>query len=388
MSWTHEEIHEANPKQPGQRQSRLERMIDLGQAHMATICETAEELESRPSNCVAAFFQLPYPVCIEPGWYAAAASRPGVIVDLRFGICRVGLTPKGGLGLARDQAAIDHWPAVTQVIALIPLWGRRALYHEKYVYHATSGRGGNPIIVPQGQYWHDTGPAPLGQYEIHLATSLLPEIRAALRSFLPAYSVVALREAPIPGTLFSYFTMLAPGHLVFVADSVSAADGLLKHATEKLPEVRKRTEVQAALKTRYRNFTRFETQLFALERLRCRGEPALALISTLSLIEWLLNSYLRAKDGAAARNLATAIRSVSLLSEDEKSIIDRARLVRNELVHGQPPDRHSLTSAGSGDGVELGGSAVAISTEEVRQLMEIAFRAFRSVNQSGLVRLY
>lgn len=386
MNWSPDDILDSNAAQPNQSRSRLERVVALGQANLEILSEVADELEARPTNHVAGFFQLPYPVRIEAGWHRVKTAEQGLYAELKCEPCRISITGAESFELVRASASgHQKSPSVTQVVALIPVWGRRALYHDKYLNHVAEGRRGNPIIIPQGQSWVQNRPMFLDGYEQGLGTRIIREIMAAMRDFLPAYSVLAVQEAPVPSLLYSYFAMTAPGRLIFAGNNVSVIEPLLQsrswHASDAPVGA---AALTSAMKTRYRDLGQFEAQLFALERLRSQGELALALVGTLSLLEWLLTTFIIRHGGKKPKNLADAIKHpfVTFFSTEELEMLYRVRHIRNQAVHEKLPARESLVSAGNLYGRELTGMSAAISPDEVRVLMQIVFEAFRAVNRA------
>jgi hypothetical protein len=169
---------------------------------------------------------------------------------------------------------------------------------------------------------------------------------------------------------------------MFDGDSVSVVSGLLERLVGVPPlETIEQGRLLSAMQTRYREFGPFEAQLFALERLRADGEVALALIGTLSLLEWVLNSFI-GNGGGKERNLASSIRDerITFFSDPQKDLIDTARRARNAAVHGEPPSRNSLVAGGSAAGREVEGLSTKISSLEVRQIIELVFMAYRETN--------
>jgi len=387
MKWTADDVLEANPPQPDQSRSKLQRIMSLAQANLDLIAEVADEIERRPMNHVAALFQLPYAVRIAPGWHRVPSATAGVHIELKCEVCRVAISLADEFLLVRESDdGAQAGPLVTQCVALFPIWGNRARFHDKYLTHVDIGRGDNPIIIPQRDSWVDNRPLTLRDYGHNLAGSLLKRVIPILRCFLPAYSIVSLSEAPVPQRVYAYMAMTAPGHIVFAGETISIVRALLESLADK-PTVAtvESDQLAAAMRTRYREFGQFETQLFALERLRLRGETALASIATLSLLEWLLNTFVRAK-GGRERNLASVLHDplVTFFGVEEKAFIDEVRQKRNRVVHGAPPQRQSLTIGGMQAGRELDGMASAIPTEDVRRVIKLVFQGFRAVNLSGV----
>jgi hypothetical protein len=305
MAWSPADILESNPAESGQLKSPLNQLLDVAGANLVILSDVANELERRQAHVIG-LFQLPYHIHVEPSWHRVLTLEDGLYAECKFIPCLVETDNFRTFRLF--PSAIDKGTAiaqVTQVMAAIPVWGRRALFHERYMHHAARG-GSDTVIVPQRDSWVDNRPLFFGDYETNFASRVIREFVAALRNFLPAYSIKALRHAPIPPLLYSYHAMLAPGRVVYAGQNVSVLGALM--ASQK--ELDASTPISAAdlssaMQTRYRSFSNFELQLFALERLRRDGEVSLALIGGPSLLEWLLNLYLLGQGGKKQRTYST-----------------------------------------------------------------------------------
>jgi hypothetical protein len=387
MEWSAEDIADLNPAQPGQIKSKLERYLSTAQINLSLSAKAASEIELREQDYVAAFFQLPFPVHVEPVWHSVATGTPGLRAELKFDLCQIRLTASNEFELLPHRDGLEgDWPLVTQVTALFQVWGIRARFHRKYLTHIESSRTHNPIIVPQVYSWIDNRPISLRDYGFNLSARLLREVVPLLRCVLPAYSICALREAPVPSRALGYHAMIAPGRLTFAGEAISTVSALLReHPTTQISKEVSATQISAAMKTQYREFGQFEAQLFALERLRAQGETALALIGSLSLLEWVLNAHFARLGKSKKLKLFDAIHhpEMDVLSDEEVELIDRARQARNRVVHETPPMRHSLTASTGTPGRELEGLSSPMPTHEVRQVIEVAFKAFREANRAS-----
>ena len=388
MDWSAEDIIDFNPAQPGQTRSKLERYLSTAQINLSLAAEAANEIGSRDRHHVAAFFQLPFPVNVEPAWHAVPTATQGLRAELKFDLCRARLSASNEFELLRYIEGTDaDWPLVTQVTALFPVWGARARFHEKYLIHIELAKPHNPVIVPQVDSWIDNRPISLRDYGFNLSGRLLREVVPLLRCVLPAYSIVALREAPVPNRALGYHAMISPGRLTFAGETISAVSALLRgQPSNQVPPLVSATQLSAAIKTQYREFGQFEAQLFALERLRAQGETALALIGSLSLLEWILNTHIGRQRQPKKLKLFDAIHHpvVNFLLKEEVELIDRARKARNRVVHETPPIRHSLTASSGTPGRELEGLSAPLPSQEVRRVIELVFKAFREVNRAAL----
>lgn len=382
MIWTGDEILESNPPGDGQSISKIERVARSAQVSFEILADVANELERREVPHVAALFQLPFAVSAGSEWHRVATGTQGVQAEIQTEVCQVEMVSLDQFRLLRGAAQIPTTPLVTQVVAVFPLWQPRAQFYGRYLTYALDLRRSDAVIVPQGSSWIDNRPISTTAFGHDIARRLLREVKPILRSFLPAYSISAIAEAPMPPRVYGYMAMTAPGRVMFAGESASVVNGLLDRLGASPPAEPVESErLSAAMRNRYRDFGAFETQLFALERLRTQGEIALALIGALSLLEWVLNRFI-GSSGGKERNLVASIRDerVTFFSEREKEFIDAGRRARNAAVHGEPPSRNSLVMGGLGAGRELNGLSAKITSADVREIIELVLRAYREVN--------
>src|ERR1051325_7898216 len=115
--WTSEDIFEANAAKPDQAKSRLEWLLDLGQADPSILADVANEIEGREVYWVAAFFQLPYSLNTEATWYRVYNQRP--FADVAFIRSHLVMTEAGKFRLSRGHSS-DAFH-VTQTVVLYPV---------------------------------------------------------------------------------------------------------------------------------------------------------------------------------------------------------------------------------------------------------------------------
>src|SRR5687768_11072640 len=102
MSWTADDIIEANPPQPGQTRSKLERLLVSAQLNLDLAADVANEIERREANHIAAFFQLPYPVHVQNGWHRVSTGTAGLAAELRVEVCRLTMSAGDEFRLVRS----------------------------------------------------------------------------------------------------------------------------------------------------------------------------------------------------------------------------------------------------------------------------------------------
>lgn len=382
MFWTADDIAEANGPQANQTRSKLDHILSLGGTNLEFLAEIANELETRPTNHVAAFFQLPYPVSVAAGWYKLSALTEGILPELRFNVCSISLSGPTKFRLDCAPQSDHEGILVTQCVALFPVWGIRSQFHDRYIEYADRTHDQNPVIVPQGPSWIGNRPIFLRDYENNFASRLIRELQPALRQFLPTYSILSMREAYLPSEIYAYSTMLAAGRIAFAGEFIPIHKPIFQSLSgSDLPIAVDQHKMIAGLAIRHRELGRFESQILALERLRSQGETALALIGALSLLEWLLDSHIQ-RQGGSAKNLYQATRhgAAGFLTVEEVAFIDKAREARNQAVHEEPPVRHSILSASKRKGQEIGGLFARIDDSEVQLLLRLVFDIYRRIN--------
>jgi hypothetical protein len=386
MAWTADEILDANPAEAGQAASKLERLAKSAQLNLDILADVADELERREVPHVAALFQLPYPVSTGDAWHRVPTGTHGVHAEVRCEVCQVEMRATDEFRLLRMRTGREGQSVpMTQGVALFPLWTPHSQFYERYLTHAYDPKASGATIVPQGPSWIDNRPITTSGFGHDIARRLLREVIPVLRCLLPAYSIASIAETPVPKRVFGYMAMTAPGLMRFAGDSVSVIGGIFDRVAAPPPAAHVDAgRMSAAMRTRYRDFGSFEAQLFALERLRSQGEVALALIGSLSLLEWLLNRFIRGLGGKKS-NLDGLIKDqrVTFLSDAEKQLLDTARDARNKSVHGEPPARGSLTTGTPAAGREIEGLSARLSAADVRQVIELVFKAYREVNLLG-----
>ena len=387
MGWTSDDILEANPAGPDHERSWVAALVATGQAHLPTLAGIADELEAREQNHAAGIFQLPYPVRFPDGFHRLdALEEQGLHADLAFTLFELGFEAANRVRLAPVSTdRRPHGPVITQVAALVPIWGQRRRFHDKYLHHVERATPGNPMIIAQRDSWHQNRPQFLGEYERLLAGSLARQILAGLRTLLPAYAISAINEAPVPEQLYSFVAMTAPGRLIRTEATRSVVEAILRQAGRELPPVQDYEVVKRAMQVRHRRFGRFEAQLFALERLCSEGESALALTGSFSLLEWAIKALLVASGGKWSGWLEIqAHPSLTFLTPQHWTIIHQIKTLRNQQVHEAPPARQSIalparTAGRQAD--EFGGDDIP---GKVRAGLTLAFEVFREANRRGI----
>jgi hypothetical protein len=377
----------------GKNAIRIRRLLSIGATWPELLEEIADLLDSKDSHPhVACFFQLPYPLHLDRDWHRVRGSRGDANLYLHFQprLAKIAIDEFARPSIkelpANDRA---DGTTVTQMIALIPLWDPRLRYYPEYLRCVSEEDLAHRIIVPKEYSWLPDGSAISSPgYEHDLVTRTLRLIDSGLRFLLPSYSVSSLVEAQLPPVLNNFFTMPAPGRVIFNRPPVPIWSTLLSELPNGPVTPVTSGKLQKALKGGLRDLGKFEHQLLAMNRLRLDGEKALALIGTLSLLEWFLNAHFpgSSKRQESVRVLISDGR-LDFLPEPHRALLNEAGLLRNRLVHGSPPDRYNLASPHDSAGREQEYQGNVISSEKVEHVIRTALEVFRLANLKRQDRL-
>jgi hypothetical protein len=368
-----------NPLQPGQRKSRLQHLIDICAFREEWAIEAVERLESLDDPHVAVFFQLPQPVFVEDVPYRMPAQRKGTDIEFRFKPFLLDATLSGTVVIQTPPA--ETRTNATQIIAYVPLWGKWAEVYERYARCFTGNGLKDEIVWNSKEYW---GGRTLRakDFEVDLSSRLIDEVVHALRRFLKSHSTIVKTLHADTDQLYGSFMMPYPGRISRFRDSRPLLTYFLNERVSAPETVIEATKIQRGIKFTYRKFSRFETQIFELNKLVRSGSYALALAGSLSLVEWVLK--LSAPKKAKRLGLAELIEYFSTSGlADDRPLLDTLRKRRNEAVHlGKHADQgkkrpHEILSIDIDD---------AINENTARQAIDLAWRVFQKANSGALKR--
>jgi len=363
---------------------RVKRLISIGAIWPELLEEIADLLESEDSESrVACFFQLPYALRLSQDWHRVRASQEDKTLYLYLQARTARLECDEFARLAVREVIEEAQPQpsnITQIICLVPLWGRRSRYYSEYLRAVSVDESGKRTVV-SGERWKDRRPVTARAYEFDLAQRLPRLISSGLRLLLPAYSICSLVEAPAPNLLSNFFVMPAPGRVIFNRPPQPVLGALLSKNTDSETVLVSSLDLGKSLKVGVRELGKFEHQLLAMNRLRLSGERALALIGTLSLLEWYLNLRFPA-DSPKQESVEAIIISgrVNFLPKECRVLLREASNIRNGLVHGAPPVRHRLTETHNAAGRERDYQGNLVPSEKVEEIIRTALEVFRLSN--------
>ena len=374
----HPDFELFNPVQPGQKKSRLQHLIDISAFREDWAMEAVERLEGLDAPHVAIFFQLPKPVFVEDVTYRMPAGREGTDIEFHFRPFLLNVTTSGNVAIQTPPA--ETRANATQTIAYVPLWGRWAEGYERYARCFTGKGLKDEIIWNNKEYW---GGRTLRakDYEIELSSRLVREVDHALRRFLKSYSTIVKTQHADTDWLYGSFMMPYPGRISQFRDSTPLLSHFLNGRASNSHDTVDAARIHRGIEFTYRKFSRFETQIFELNRLVSTGSYALALAGSLSLVEWVLK--LSAPKEAKQLKLAELTEYFSARGlADDRRFLDALRRLRNKATHlGEEADRgdmrpHEILNIDIDQ---------AINEQTARQAIDLAWRVFQKAN-SGVFR--
>jgi hypothetical protein len=348
--WTYDDIVRRNPAGKGQRASILARLLQIRAANQELLCETSDELEARTQSSVCCFAQLPFPISVEPSEYVIRGTTPSVFVHLEFRLFSLDVDSNGETQLAYvpvgKSAVRDSAHLGTQIRAFVPLWGRRQVYYTNYE-GCLGDDGLEDRIISTAAWDPDHAPAAYRgkvvtahAFESELASRVAVELRYVLRKFLVTYSVVSLDELPEVNGLHGCFLLASPGRIVYGNPPEPVLRGMLGRHSLGTPIDKAR--IDQGLQFQLREIDRYLHQLLAMQRLAKQGEPELAIVGCVTAIEWFMNSFVQRSDTfSLSMRACLKIPPFDSLSGDLRNHLRRLADVRNAIVHGEPPARHS-----------------------------------------------
>jgi hypothetical protein len=320
------------------------------------LCSVAEEQDSLPNANVACFGMLPFPLAVRTGEsFSTPAGRDGATATFHFEHFRATVDPTN---LVAYQPYIygpnSEYGVGTRVFCFITLWGRHLFYYPHYL--SCLGDNGLELRSLNKSLWGKKR-APVGydgeamsshRYEDELNRAIVLAFASSFNIFLDNYNVIALQSLSAPKTIPGVFTMLAPGRVSFRRQPVSPASLMFEQRT--LIEQVDSSALIAALKFGRRQFDRYQHQLLSMQSLARHGEPELAVIGSVTAIEWFLNTIIvpaSIPSRWVGKQHTFSIREVfeiplALKVNLSSELIARLRSAgkeRNGIVHGKPPQR-------------------------------------------------
>jgi hypothetical protein len=344
----------------------LDLILDRGDVDPDLLCRFADMADAQDRPRVGVFFRHPGLVALGDRSYRIDGPTRGVQLEVFAFTRRLEHRENGtatSVPVTPDDDLSDH-AVFTQFVVLAPIVGARDRYHERWSNSVSWNPQADGVLVPPSESYRRDGLAiTMAGYSDEIGGRLRVEVRNALPYFLSCYSLAALSALPTPTTLHSYFVVVPPGRIARGAEYHSLMGRALARPTSAALAPVDPARMEAALKLRDRKHSRFERQLFALAKVSDEGEPALALVGAMALLEWFLKS---ASVGTGDMGLAARIRAFGF-SPQVRAGLDELRDLRNQLVH------EDLSQSGATDGARFDAAAG-------RRALYVVLDAFREVN--------
>jgi hypothetical protein len=356
--WTEEEITSRNSDQP----RILNALLSSGCVTHEFLCEVAEELDGLPEPHVGCFGMLPFPLAVSSNdSFSVPTGRDGATATFRFEHFIATFDAGNRIRYETYHPTLDfeiNGSGIgTQVICHITPWGRHIRNYSHYLAcvgdHGLEGRS----LISKSLWGRKRAPTGVdghamdsSRYEDELNGAIVLAFAYALSVFLDNYNVAALYNFTCPMPIPGVFTMPAPGRVSYRNPPIPPAASMFQCWLIK--EIADASTLRAALKFGRRQFDRYQHQLLAMQSLSRDGEPELAVIGSVTAIEWFLNTlvdqnaplpkwYDRNHRPSINRCLELPLNIV--LSTELVGRLRVAADYRNKLAHGTSPSRSSVS---------------------------------------------
>ena len=265
----------------------------------------------------------------------------------------------------------------------MPLWGSRLKYYQKYVDLSERGQESSVVIPRENKpYTYSlSGAITVRMYELELSKRAIFEAAGATRRFLRDYMALSLHEVEIPERLYSPICSPREDRYFPLGDSPDLLSGMLSRFENRALRRVSLEAMERAARWPARSFSPFEGQILALKRLSDGGEPELALVGLMALVEWLLKDNLPATAHRVGKKRSGAFEVFQMaqghyrLPDTVWLTLDSARKIRNGHVHEKPTSRLQSYDPAS----------VRYSNPETAKMFDdaafAAFELFRAVNR-------
>jgi hypothetical protein len=390
--WTWEDIELMNPPTTGQSRPLLHYLLNIGAVAPDLLCEGAETLESLEYPHILTFGLLPCVLSTGDDTFSLSGWGINVpSVELRFRTVTLTMEAGGSIKQtnAKDRNSINEKNVIanaTLVLGLIALWGKRRILYDNYKTSITPS-GLQDRNIGERKPWMElpkdasTGPLSAKAFENELTIRVRKEVVYALDGFLRAYGMAQMENIYTKAYLYSYFAMTHPGRIsaggIPVPLYFSLRNFIPNYANVELDRD-KFSKCQRSSGQK----DRIVRQLLAMSRLIKEGEPELAIVGSVSSMEWFLNTKFpefihKGKNNkeykASLAQCLTKSPLNKILDEKIKNKLYKLVEIRNSIVHGEPPIRENYSSAPTLEAF-------------ARFSLELCFQVYRLINLSTPVK--
>jgi hypothetical protein len=378
---SYDQITLYNPIESGQNRSRPHHLLDILAMHDDFVSVSLDYIEESDVAMVALFFQIPYCISIDPKYIDFFSKSIGVNIRFDFTLLKIFSNVGGKLTISKSDVALAN---ATQVVAYVPLWRKWLFYYPSYQSCFGGLKMTDKIVISAETYWASGALRATG-FEFELFKRVEYEVKTALRRILKSYSTLTKNNCTTDDTLYSLFLLLNPGRLVYNSIPVPLISHFIQSRESRFPQAESTSiharKIADGISFTYRKFSRYELKVFELNKLIDNGNNSLALIGSVSLIEWLIKvispKHLKSK---SLNELSKRLIS----STDGSHVIDelhRIRQLRNSATQQREfsdfykYNLHEILDSDVNDCIDSG---------EARKSVDLAWEFFQLANRGEL----
>ena len=378
-----DELNILNSAQKGQKKSRIDHLNEIAAIPLSIVAKSVDVQERRQSPTIVAFFQIPSPIFSGPTIFSIATKTQNLVIDIQLTPIEIHIDQGGKPKIRTDENNVSFNPNATQVCAFIPFWSKRAEYYPRYESCFTTKGMTNGIVIEGHESWIDGRPLRAVDFEHNISRRLVPDLQFATRRFVNAYCTVAKEEVIFEEWLYSYFIMPFPWRLNYNTPPTPVYKRFIdSFKREKVAEFSTRN-IESGLRFSLREFSRFEKQIFSLNRMMRDGNYAITVVAGLSLIEWILKIHAVGKEKNLNLSGLIELFDSEVFSPEVRAFLHDLRRLRNTIVH-------------LGEYAEFKGNTAhvvrhlnvdeKIGREDALKIIDIAWNLFRESNSGALQR--
>lgn len=340
---TFDDLRKMNMPGPGQVTSILDRLLEMGAATEHLLLDSLERLEEYGLPYVCCFAQLPFPLGLPGETLSIPGLASGVDVNLTLLRHTWCLDVYGRWSPKDNDQPSNRLVNIadlhtTQLIGYVRLIAGDIHYYNRYINAIRTGAG-DQFINPYNHRLYEGEKRTPSIWDTKVATRVRKHFFSAIRLLLHAYKMTSRSYVPNLDVIPGYFVMLLPGCVSYGDPPQPLPVTLVP--TQNSPRTVTADKINSVLALKIPHNSQYVDQLLAMVRLGQEGEPELALVGSVVAIESHLSQYVKWRDEKYRPSIRESIRKPPCSQLPEKL---RQRLllladVRNDFVHGEPPER-------------------------------------------------